>query len=76
MEVSDVIVVMNKGKIEQIGTPAEVYDNPATPFVMSFIAWYILKAVMGIRISAEDEFQGSDIAECGIEAYPEFARGK
>lgn len=37
MEVSDQIVVMNKGKIEQIGTPAEVYDNPATPFVMSFI---------------------------------------
>lgn len=37
MEVSDVIVVMNKGRIEQIGTPAEVYDNPATPFVMSFI---------------------------------------
>lgn len=37
MEVSDEIVVMNKGRIEQIGTPAEVYDNPATPFVMSFI---------------------------------------
>ncbi|NMF58295.1 sulfate/molybdate ABC transporter ATP-binding protein [Pseudanabaena yagii] len=37
MEVSDQIVVMNQGKIEQIGTPAEVYDNPATPFVMSFI---------------------------------------
>jgi sulfate transport system ATP-binding protein len=37
MEVSDVIVVMNKGRIEQIGTPADVYDNPATPFVMSFI---------------------------------------
>ena len=37
MEVSDEIVVMNKGKIEQIGTPAEVYDNPATPFLMSFI---------------------------------------
>ena len=37
MEVSDQIVVMNKGKIEQIGSPAEVYDNPATPFVMSFI---------------------------------------
>ena len=48
----------------------------AWTFVTSFIAWYILKAVMGIRISAEDEFQGSDIAECGIEAYPEFARGK
>ncbi|MBD2188333.1 sulfate/molybdate ABC transporter ATP-binding protein [Pseudanabaena mucicola] len=37
MEVSDEIVVMNKGRIEQVGTPAEVYDNPATPFVMSFI---------------------------------------
>lgn len=37
MEVSDEIVVMNKGRVEQIGTPAEVYDNPATAFVMSFI---------------------------------------
>jgi sulfate transport system ATP-binding protein len=37
MEVADEIVVMNKGKIEQIGTPAEIYDHPATPFVMSFI---------------------------------------
>jgi sulfate/thiosulfate transport system ATP-binding protein len=37
MEVADVIVVMNKGKIEQIGTPAEVYDHPASSFVMSFI---------------------------------------
>ncbi|MCJ8278909.1 MAG: TOBE-like domain-containing protein [Rivularia sp. ALOHA_DT_140] len=37
MEVSDQIVVMNKGKVEQIGTPAEIYDHPATAFVMSFI---------------------------------------
>lgn len=37
MEVSDEIVVMNKGKVEQIGTPAEIYDHPATAFVMSFI---------------------------------------
>lgn len=37
MEVSDEIVVMNKGRIEQSGSPSEVYDNPATPFVMSFI---------------------------------------
>lgn len=37
MEVSDELVVMNKGKVEQIGSPAELYDNPATPFVMSFI---------------------------------------
>jgi sulfate transport system ATP-binding protein len=37
MEVSDEIVVMNQGRIEQVGSPAEVYDNPVTPFVMSFI---------------------------------------
>jgi sulfate/thiosulfate transport system ATP-binding protein len=37
MEVSDEIVVMNKGKIEQCGTPANIYDHPATSFVMSFI---------------------------------------
>ena len=37
MEVADKIVVMNHGKVEQIGTPAEIYDQPATPFVMGFI---------------------------------------
>ena len=37
MEVSDELVVMNHGKVEQIGSPAEIYDHPATPFVMSFI---------------------------------------
>jgi sulfate transport system ATP-binding protein len=37
MEVADEIVVMNKGQIEQVGTPAAIYDHPATPFVMSFI---------------------------------------
>lgn len=37
MEVADEIVVMNHGRIEQIGSPAEVYDHPASPFVMSFI---------------------------------------
>ena len=37
MEVADEIVVMNKGRIEQVGTPAEIYDKPATAFVMSFI---------------------------------------
>lgn len=37
MEVADEIVIMNHGRIEQVGTPAAVYDHPATPFVMSFI---------------------------------------
>jgi len=37
MELADRIVVINKGRVEQVGTPAEIYDNPATPFVMSFV---------------------------------------
>jgi sulfate/thiosulfate transport system ATP-binding protein len=37
MEVADTLAVMNEGKIEQVGSPREVYDKPATPFVMGFI---------------------------------------
>ncbi|MDO4223429.1 MAG: sulfate ABC transporter ATP-binding protein [Acinetobacter sp.] len=37
LEVADQIVVMNKGHIEQIGTPREVYQQPATPFVFDFL---------------------------------------
>ena len=37
MEVADRVVVMNKGRIEQDGTPDEVYDHPATPFVLQFL---------------------------------------
>ncbi|OUL22819.1 sulfate ABC transporter ATP-binding protein [Nostoc sp. RF31YmG] len=37
MEVSDEIVVMNKGRVEQVGTPEQIYDHPASSFVMSFI---------------------------------------
>ncbi len=37
MEVADRIVVMNKGRIEQDGPPDEVYDHPATPFVLQFL---------------------------------------
>jgi len=44
----------------------------AWTFVTSFIAWYILKMVIGIRVSEEAEFEGVDVSECGIEAYPEF----
>ena len=41
-------------------------------FVASLIVWGILKAVMGIRVSEEEEYEGVDQSECGLEAYPEF----
>lgn len=37
LEVSDHVVVMNHGRVEQVGTPQEVFDHPATPFVMGFL---------------------------------------
>jgi len=44
-------------------------------FVASLVVWFILKAVMGIRVSEEDEINGLDMAELGMEAYPEFSKG-
>lgn len=43
--------------------------------VSSAIVWLILKATMGIRVSPEEELEGLDKGEVGVEAYPEFARG-
>ncbi|CAD0186617.1 Ammonia transporter [Ruegeria sp. THAF57] len=44
-------------------------------FVGALILWSILKAVVGIRVSEEDEINGLDMAELGMEAYPEFSKG-
>ncbi len=44
-------------------------------FVVSFVVWTILKGVMGIRVSEEEEINGLDMAELGMEAYPEFSKG-
>jgi Amt family ammonium transporter len=41
-------------------------------FAASFVVWWILRKLFGLRVSANDEYQGADISECGIEAYPEF----
>jgi len=41
-------------------------------FISSFIVWFVIKMIMGIRVSEEEEYEGVDIGECGMEAYPEF----
>lgn len=43
-------------------------------FVASLVVWGILKAVMGIRVTEEEEYEGVDLSECGMEAYPEFTK--
>ncbi|GAB3369087.1 ammonium transporter [Spongiibacter taiwanensis] len=41
-------------------------------FGSSLVVWGILKAVLGLRVTEEEEYEGVDISECGMEAYPEF----
>ncbi len=43
-------------------------------FLASLAVWFVLKVTMGIRMSEEDEYNGGDLSECGIEAYPEFVQ--
>lgn len=45
-------------------------------FGASAVVWSILKSTMGIRVSQEEEFDGVDLLECGMEAYPEFVSAK
>jgi Amt family ammonium transporter len=41
-------------------------------FLASLAVWAALKFTVGIRVSPEDEYEGVDLSECGMEAYPEF----
>jgi Amt family ammonium transporter len=43
-------------------------------FGASFVAWFILKQIIGLRVSEEEEYEGVDLSECGMEAYPEFSK--
>jgi sulfate transport system ATP-binding protein len=69
LEVADRIVVMNHGKVEQIGSPQEVYDKPASPFVYQFLGNVNLfhsrindgKAQVGdISVEVEEHLKGED----------------
>ena len=43
-------------------------------FLTSFIVWFILKKTVGIRVDEQQEYEGVDLSECGLEAYPEFTK--
>ena len=45
-------------------------------FGVSLVAFMVIKMIMGLRVSEEEEYEGSDIAECGMEAYPEFTSAR
>ena len=68
------IVPLTNPAASLIGQLAGAATIFAWVFVSSLIIWSTIKFVMGLRISEEEEYQGADIAECGMEAYPEFIR--
>lgn len=43
-------------------------------FLTSLVVWFLIKKIMGIRVSEEEEYEGIDLTECGMEAYPEFTK--
>jgi Amt family ammonium transporter len=43
-------------------------------FFASLLVWFVLKKVVGIRVSEQEEYEGVDLHECGLEAYPEFTK--
>ena len=45
-------------------------------FIVSLIVWTVLKLAIGIRVSEEEEYEGVDLSECGLEAYPEFTKAE
>ncbi|MEX0971317.1 MAG: ammonium transporter [Paracoccaceae bacterium] len=67
-------VVLTNGDATLFGQVASILIVGAFVFGTSMVVWLVLKATMGIRVSSEDEINGLDMAELGMEAYPEFAR--
>ncbi|WP_438462209.1 ammonium transporter [Marinomonas sp. PE14-40] len=43
-------------------------------FGTSLVVWFVIKAVIGVRVTEEEEYEGVDLSECGMEAYPEFTK--
>jgi Amt family ammonium transporter len=66
-------VLITNGDATFTGQIVGVVSIFAWAFLASLVVWLILKAVMGIRVSEQEEYEGIDISECGLEAYPEFA---
>ncbi len=69
MTLADRVVVMNKGRIQQVGTPTEIYDNPANTFVASFIGSPAMNLVEGRM--ANGVFEGDGVRVAGLD--PQFS---
>src|SRR5210317_1195440 len=65
-------VLFNNGDASFVGQIVGIASIFFWTFLASLVVWIILKKTLGIRVSEEEEYEGVDIGECGLEAYPEF----
>ena len=65
-------VLITNGDASFKGQIVGVVSIFAWAFLVSLVVWFALKAIIGIRVSEEEEYEGVDLSECGLEAYPEF----
>src|SRR5690554_6414712 len=76
LEVADRVVLMNQGRVEQVGTPEEVYNRPATPFVYSFLGSVNLfngRTEQNRILIGENSFQHEHSLDAGADVFA-FAR--
>src|SRR5210317_1560376 len=66
------LVPVTNGDASFVGQLAGIATIFIWVFGASMLVWAALKLTMGIRVDAEEEYEGLDIGECGMEAYPEF----
>ncbi|MDH5323966.1 MAG: ammonium transporter [Gammaproteobacteria bacterium] len=69
-------VLLSSSDATLIGQMAGIGAIFGFVFGLSLLIWMAFKAIIGIRVSDEEEYQGMDLVDCGIEAYPEFTSGK
>ncbi len=67
-------VLFNNGDATLMGQITGIVGIFGWTFGAALVVWLILKAAMGIRVSEEEEYEGVDISECGVEAYPDFVK--
>jgi Amt family ammonium transporter len=68
------LVPITNGDVSYVGQIVGALTIFIWVFGASFVTWFVIKKIMGIRVSEEEESQGVDISECGLEAYPEFTK--
>ena len=67
-------VLLSNGDATLGGQILGIVSIFAFTFVASLVVWMVLKVLMGIRVTEEEEYLGMDAVDCGVEAYPEFKR--